>query len=114
MNSKQLQAVEEFCIFNENGKIHFNEFTDLTNVDLGKVVISKGFIEVYNDDEEKPKLGEKLNRPAIVTLFNQKPKQGESVDAYQNRLRKMLAKNGGEFIAYDEVKEEWIFKVPSM
>ena len=111
-----MKSVKDFTISNQHGKIHFcGDPTDLINVDLGKVVIREESFEVYKkDDKEKPKLGEKLNKPAIVTLFNQKPKQGESVDAYQNRLKKMLAKNGGEFIAYDEVKEEWIFKVPSM
>ena len=113
MTREQLQQVKDFEIWNEDGKISYFREVDLTGVDLAKdVSIFKTMIEMYPDESEKPAFGQKLNHPAFVTLFNVKPKQNESVEQCQARLRNSISKNGGEFISYDGSK--WEFKVPSM
>jgi hypothetical protein len=52
--------------------------TDVTGVDLADVVdIVKGSVEVYDDERHKntkPIVGEKLNKPAVITLYNILPK----------------------------------------
>jgi hypothetical protein len=43
---------------------------DVTAVDFSKtVVIDPTGVEVYGQTEDKPKKGEALNQPALVTLF---------------------------------------------
>ena len=55
------------------------------------MVISLGTIKVYKSDKDKPEEGEKLNKPALVTLFNQRPDQGDSVENYETKLEKYVA-----------------------
>jgi hypothetical protein len=66
-----------FSISNTFGLIEFPGETDLANVDLADVVtIELGGVEVYDDKRHVPypKVGQKLNRPARITLFQvQKP-----------------------------------------
>lgn len=75
MSVDELRNLESFKIWNSYGQIKFSEPVDLTDVDLDEaVVIEHGFVDVYPPDrfdgETRPECGSKINRPAIVTLFN--------------------------------------------
>lgn len=75
MSVDELRNLESFKIWNNFGQIKFSEPVDLTDVALDEaVVIEHGFVDVYPPDrfdgETRPECGSKINRPAIVTLFN--------------------------------------------
>lgn len=66
---ESLKNVEDFCIFNENGKVQFLGNTDLSFVNFDEVVeISEKFVEIYPDPKKKPSIGLKLNKPAVITF----------------------------------------------
>lgn len=80
MTLEQLQNVENFKVSNKYGQIEFVGKVDLTEVDIKDVVIiEEGEAEVYDDERYhpegkggrkiKPKVGEKLNTEAIITLY---------------------------------------------
>ena len=51
------------------GGIRWDEPVDVRGLQLDCVVrLSKGCIEVYLDDDEKPDVGEGLNKPATVPI----------------------------------------------
>lgn len=76
MTLEEIQNVENFTIENQFGKIVFLGKTDLTGVDLEKLVtIVHRNAEVYDDNDPeikkiKPKVGEKLNKPAKIILYD--------------------------------------------
>lgn len=85
-----MQNLDDFEIWNEHGKIKYIKQVDLTGVNLAvDVSICKGYIDVYSDENEKPALGQKLNHPALITLFNVQPKAKESVEDCRDRLRRL-------------------------
>ena len=74
MTIEDLKKVENFTVSNEYGSVQFIGETDLTSVDLADVItISLGICDVYEGEKHqktKPAVGEKLNRPALITLYN--------------------------------------------
>ena len=80
MTRAQLEVVQDFTVENAHGRIQFLGCCDLTDVDLARdVIIKPRAIEVYPNDSQKPEVGEKLNRGALVTLAGGiRPKPGLS------------------------------------
>ena len=60
--------VTNFAVFLKGvGGIRWDEPVDVRGLHLDHVIkLSKGCVEVYLDEEEKPELGEGLNKPATV------------------------------------------------
>ena len=118
MSLYQLQNVENFKIWNEHGSVEFIDNVDLTDVDLADVVtIVAKYAEVYNDDEQhkntKPKVGQKLNNPAIIKLNNIKPRKNQTSSAKEEILKTGIEKSGeAEHLSYDGDHFVWEFKVP--
>ena len=55
-------------------------------------------VEVYDDERHmnsKPTVGFKLNKPAIITLFNIKPREGLSSVQKEQSLKNVLENNDG-------------------
>lgn len=88
MPIEQLKFVGDFRIYNKYGEIFFPGLTDLTYVDLQTVVtIQQNSAEVYDDNEkDKPSQGEKLNRPAIITLNNIEKQRNQTIDEREKQL----------------------------
>lgn len=89
----------------------------MTGVDLeNDVTIIARSVEIYENPREgevKPISGQKLNKAAIITLYGMTPKnKGKDLVEYELQLRKMIEKNGGEFVSYDQSRFIWTFKVP--
>ena len=89
------------------------------DVDLANdVIIKERHVDVYPKDRyptenDKPRLGQKLNKGAMVTLTGGvKPKKGVSADDYEETLRKRIVDNGGEHLMYNVEEFTWTFKVP--
>lgn len=94
MSKEELTRVSNFKIESADGCIEFNGDTDLTYVDLADAVtIENKSAEVYDDEKmgnRKPEVGQKLNRTAIISLFNIKPSARQSVEAKEANLRRKL------------------------
>lgn len=95
------------------GSVMWPGLTDVRRVDFDvAVVIDRGSLMLY-PEREKPKVGEELNKEAVITLqvrpsrADAKPK---SLEVLRARLAKISEDFGGKFISYD--MEKWIFRVP--
>ena len=95
MSDDQLRRVSNFTIYNQYGQIEFIGDTDLTNVDLGDAVSIKQLeAEVYDDKKMGsgyPQIGEKLNRPALISFFNVEMPKNQTADQFCDRLRKFAS-----------------------
>ena len=114
--------VRDFVVGRQGyGSIKFLGETDVRGLDLESIVeFNNREVIVYKDDNEKPPVGEGLNKAAVVTLLNIKcvnRKTGEAytegprVDKYKEMLVKKAEEQGVEFISFDAAKGEWKFKV---
>jgi hypothetical protein len=91
MTVKELENVENFKVWNEHGSIEWVDKTDLTNVNLADIItIQRQQVEVYDDERHattKPTVGKKLNKPAIITLNNVRPKANQSASVKEALLK---------------------------
>lgn len=115
MSLHELQNVENFTIENEHGKIQFIGKTDLTDVDLAATVsIMRQEAEVYNDNDPnviKPPVGQKLNKPAIITLKgigNQNKTEAQNITLFKKAFDHP---GDSEFLRYDAATGDALFKV---
>ena len=113
------------------GNICFEGFSDLANIEQphdvhARVKLMQGEIILYPDAELKPDVGEELNRPARVTLFNCRPQSSApqtgvskwkkaATDAvmaekYAAKVRRMTENKGAEFVSYDYLEGIWVFR----
>ena len=91
-----LSKVGRFTISNDFGTIQFEGDCDLTGINLAETVhIGNGEVEVYNQDKLRskglpyPKVGEKLNKPAIVTFRNLEGLEGLTIAQKVEELKKI-------------------------
>ncbi|KAL2900414.1 Nuclear pore complex protein NUP98A [Bienertia sinuspersici] len=114
--------VEEFVVGRVGyGWVKFYGETDIRGLDLDSIIhFNNQEVIVYDDDNEKPPVGQGLNKAAEVTLLNIKcnnkktGKQyisGKMVDDFIEKLKRVTKKQGAEFVSYDPVKGEWKFSV---
>ena len=77
---------------NEYGSVQFLGKTDVTGCDLAELIeITRGSCEVYDEQhkDSKPPVGQKLNRPATITLLQVRPKAKEK-DVFPALLSKRV------------------------
>lgn len=91
MNEIELNNLQSFEICNKYGKIKFEGRVDLRSVNLDTTVIIKHqSAEVYPDDVfndlNKPIVGEKLNRTALITLYDISPPRGLEIHKFVKKL----------------------------
>lgn len=129
MTEEELSAVENFCIWNQFAKVKFEDDVDLRNLDIDRIVnFQKTFVyyfliqvELYPDTEfeedEKPSLGEELNKPATIIYYNREiptdPKTEEQMELskYMRKLKVWAKKSNINLIAYDEDEKTLEVKV---
>uniref|UniRef100_A0A0N5CBU3 Nuclear pore complex protein Nup98-Nup96 n=1 Tax=Strongyloides papillosus TaxID=174720 RepID=A0A0N5CBU3_STREA len=132
-------SIEEMSKLVENGKVHLRKGLlisrqgygsvywpgpfDLSNVVIDDVVIFKRReVTVYPDDENKPPLGEGLNRPAEISLECVWPVDPDTKEYIQDidrleeinfrdRLERISLKNDSIFLDYKPSTGTWTFKV---
>ena len=105
MNERELIAVDGFAVGNKYGRIEFEEDVDLLDADLSKIVlINRGEVILYPpeyfEDEDKPLVGEKLNKQAKVTLYGIKS-EGDNRDTDLILIKRKLQEWGAELLSYD-------------
>ena len=112
MSISDLKKIKNFTLENQYGRIVFEGETDVIGLNVDKAIrIEENIIYGYPGIEESLKVYEdqRLNKPAIVTLFNFK--SGGNKGKYEIKLRISCEKNGTEFIKYDENTYEFSFKI---
>ncbi|NXI48323.1 NUP98 protein, partial [Galbula dea] len=125
VNDKNECIVTDFTIGRKGyGSIYFEGEVNLTNLNLDDIVhIRRKEVIVYPDDEQKPPIGEGLNRRAEVTLDGVWPtdktsrcliKSPERLAEmnYEGRLEAVSRKQGAWFKEYRPETGSWVFKVP--
>jgi len=69
--------VNNFTIGNQHGKIIFKGLTDVSGIDISKIVeINNGSVQLYKS-HPKPEKGKELNKPALIHLYNCNPSDDE-------------------------------------
>ncbi|KAL4425557.1 hypothetical protein ABPG75_009573 [Micractinium tetrahymenae] len=117
-----LGEVANFCVGRRGvGSVRWLEPVDVRGLDLDATVqLSKGSIEVYLDEANKPEVGHGLNRPAEVTMLrihkldkdSGKPTADpEAIDRFTRKLKKVTAEQGARFVSYDPPSGTWKFEV---
>ncbi|KAF6105221.1 nucleoporin 98 and 96 precursor [Phyllostomus discolor] len=123
-NEKGECIVSDFTIGRKGyGSIYFEGEVNLTNLNLDDIVhIRRKEVIVYLDDNQKPPVGEGLNRKAEVTLDGVWPTDKTSrclikspdrlADInYEGRLEAVSRKQGAQFKEYRPETGSWVFKV---
>lgn len=112
-----LMSIEDFTIYNDEGKIHFPGETDLTYVNLDEIVeITAKFIEVYPDETKKPSVGFKLNRSAILTFNSCKIWKNRHFSQINHKkvlekLKNIAIREEGKILKYDQENGQWQMEV---
>lgn len=117
-----LAALAGFSITRDGyGSVAWEGTVDVRGINLDSIIsIELQDVAVYDEHEvsgTKPAVGEKLNRPAVITLCNIFPKKGganASADArekYSKKLQRVAEEMNADFILYDPVQGIWKFRV---
>ncbi|CAD7937075.1 unnamed protein product [Amoebophrya sp. A120] len=99
------------------GQVTFHGVTDVRGINFREVVqLSRGCVVVYPpplfSEETKPPVGEGLNKPASVIMYNCLPPANfADPQAYLDRVRNMTVEKGAEFLGYDGHSGIWQFRV---
>lgn len=116
--------VDNFTIGREGyGNVYFNERMDVANLQLDEVVFFRNKeVIIYPMDDQKPPVGEGLNRKAQITLDQVWPTDKTSHEAikdperlqamdYEGKLRRACYKHETRFIDYRAETGSWVFRV---
>lgn len=109
MTDTELKNVDCFSVENEHGRIAFMDPVDLRHANFDKIItIEHKYIEVYGDEDEvpKPKKGEGLNCPAMITFFNFTKSEKQSKAVFITKLKRYAKKMNAKLIKYDEERKE--------
>ena len=113
MNSEELSRISKFSVWNEFGKIIWENPVDLNCYDIdNEINISSNEIEVYGKESSKWKIGEKLNGPATCILYDVDVKDKDaSMDENISYLKEVCKSNEIEFIdfKFDTESKKTIF-----
>lgn len=105
------------------GNVYFGEPIDVAGLNLDELVhFRHKEVIIYPDDENKPPVGEGLNRKAQITLDQVWPhdktlhepiKDRERLDEmnYETKLRAVCDKHDTRFVEYRPETGSWVFKV---
>ncbi|EIE19460.1 C-terminal autoproteolytic domain of nucleoporin nup98, partial [Coccomyxa subellipsoidea C-169] len=103
------------------GAVRWLTPTDVRSLNVeGTVALSRGSVEVYLDENEKPEIGEGLNKGAEVTLqkvyridkaTNRPTTDKDAIARFERKLKKLAADQSARFVSYDADTGTWVFEV---
>lgn len=129
MKLEELERVKNFRVSNSFGSVEFPGEVDITYLNLDKIIsIENNSAEVYPDSaeadlfyqsSEKPPVGSKLNRKAIISFNNcviaenlSKKNNGQiDPDVIRNSIQTWCKKNGCTLVALNVSTGAWSFQV---
>jgi hypothetical protein len=110
MSASELRSIENFTISNEFGSVEFPGRSDLTGLNLDRIVqIHQDSVILYPEGCPKPKPSEGLNRKARVTIFNRFPKSPSVAKQLEDKLRKICLRERTNFHSFDPHTGLWVF-----
>ena len=118
MTLKEIKNVENFCLFNENGKIEFEGKVSLYGANLDKLFnIEHEFIEYEKGEWCHSPRGQNFNVPAVITFYNVQSNIDTSNDNEKKMFIEMLKIKcqkylNAKFISYDFNEGTLIYKIP--
>jgi hypothetical protein len=120
MSEADLASVSGFTVCKAGvGSVSWDGSVDVRGVDLDEAIsINVRDVAVYDSAEtygSKPPVGNKLNRPAVITIYNVLPKAGalaEEIEKFERKVIKATKKMNAELILYDVTSGVWKFRVP--
>jgi len=117
MSDQQLTKLPEFSVMCESvGKVTWEGLVDVMDQNLDEVVdIQPKMVKVYPDQREGhggyPPRGKKLNRPALIELYNVFSTK-KTEEEYRDFLRRKTESwQGAHFVDYDAKVGTWTFTV---
>jgi hypothetical protein len=115
MNKKDLERIKDFTVYNEHGKIVFPGETDITGINLDDIIkIEPNIISIYQN-VPIPSKGQKLNKKAIIEVYNILPEVDtpDAMNEFIQDIRLRIKENGedAEFLNYDVSKGILTFSV---
>ncbi|XP_009614898.1 nuclear pore complex protein NUP96 [Nicotiana tomentosiformis] len=117
MSPGYCSSVQDFTVGRFGyGFVKFFGETDVRGLDLDRIVtFSRHEVVVYEDENDKPPVGEGLNKPAEVTLLL-KIRSSKNCDVDSSRemvekLRCRTERQGARFISFNPSNGEWKFSV---
>lgn len=118
MTIEEIKNVKNFAIYNENGKIEFDNPVSLYGANLDRLFnIEHDLIEYENDKWYHSPRGENFNIPATITLYNIRPNTNFS-NLYEKKpyiefLKEKCQRDlKGTFLSYDFETYELKYKIP--
>jgi hypothetical protein len=80
MSKSELESVKNFVVWKEDvGRVEFPGITNISGLDIDRIIeFKEKEIVMYPNDEDKPNVGEGLNKEAIITLFKSYPLDKET------------------------------------
>ncbi|KAL7542612.1 hypothetical protein ACHAXR_011934 [Thalassiosira sp. AJA248-18] len=121
MSEADLAAVTGFKVERPGyGCVAWDGAVDVRGVDIDSVVmIESKNVSVYDEAEEKgekPQQGSKLNRSAVITMYDIYPKDGaesstEAKAKLSRKIEKSTKKMGAELLSFDAESGVWKFRV---
>ena len=111
MKLKELKNIENLTLENEYGKIMFECPINVIGINFDQFISfsHKEFISFPNGENSSD---ERLNKPALVTLFRFNPRKNPG--KVEISLRIKCENNGTEFIKYDPDSQEFTFRIQNL
>lgn len=116
--------VPNFTIGREGyGNVYFADAFNIAGLNLDQIVhFRHKEVVIYPDDENKPPIGEGLNRKAQITLDQVWPNDKTNHEAikdperlstidFEGKLRRVCQKHNTNFLEYRPESGSWVFKV---
>jgi nuclear pore complex protein Nup98-Nup96 len=120
MSEADLATVSGFTVTRGGvGSVSWDGSVDVRGIDLDKVItIEPRDVAVYDEQERdgtKPEVGNKLNRPAVITMYDVFPKEGSdraAIEKFERKIARTTKAANAELISYDSSSGVWKFRVP--
>ncbi|KAL5704211.1 hypothetical protein ACHQM5_022668 [Ranunculus cassubicifolius] len=97
------------------GFVTFLGETDVRWLNIDEIVkFDRHGVVVYEDENDKPVVGQGLNKPSVVTLIlrvKSESLKGEALNRFLKKLRNTTERQGAHFISFDPRNGEWKFLV---
>lgn len=99
MTKSELSCVENFTIINLSAEVRFLEPINLLGVNLDAIIDFKHkSVEIYLDQNDRPPVGQGLNKPAQITFFDFGFSPSVPEERIRNKIESWVARIGAQII----------------